>query len=111
MQVKVARVATNLGVPVGKLACQELLAPLQLTQQDYEERMREVTDLKLYLTNLVLDVHQDRCQAFKEQYTTMYMGTQLSLEDERQKQNAKLEELYGNPSDREGFEDFKREKR
>ena len=65
-KVKVARVAANFGVPVGRLACQELLAPLRVTEADYEQQMHDVMDLKLYLTDAVLDVLQDRCRAFAE---------------------------------------------
>ena len=64
--MKAARLAVNLGVPVGKLACEQMLSPLQLTEQDYEEKMLEVLDFKAYLASAVLDVLQDRCQAFKQ---------------------------------------------
>ena len=39
------------------------------------------------------------------------MGTVWSLEDEKMKQEERLGALYGNPEDREGYENFKRETR
>ena len=66
VKVKVAKLASNFGVPVGKLACQELLAPLRVTEADYEQQVHELMDFKLYLTDAVLDVLQDRCRAFAE---------------------------------------------